>query len=150
MTVARYPLLAVIVTVAACGDDAPAGPTGRDLRGTWAYSASGITPGPPPFCAVNGTTITIAAHSGTTFGGQYNLGLLTCNGAGVNDTFAVGMGPVVSGVFTGDSVRFNFDDASWRHFGRIVGDTMSGFLNVSLVLGGTPTVATGNWRAVRQ
>jgi hypothetical protein len=150
VTPARCALWVAAVGLAACGSDEPAGPTGRDLRGTWAYSASGISPGPPPFCAVNGTTITVSTHAGTGFGGTYNLGLLTCNGGGVNDTFAIGMGPVVSGVLTGDSVRFNFDDATWRHVGRISGDTMSGFLNVSLVLGGTPTVATGNWRAVRQ
>ena len=147
---ARVGTVVAAAALAACGSDGAAGPVGRDLRGAWAYSASGITPGPPPFCAINGTTITVNAHSGNGFSGVYNLGLLTCNGGGVDDTFPIGMGPVVSGVFNGDSVRFNFDDAEWRHFGRLVGDTMSGFLNVSLVLGGTPTVATGTWRAVKQ
>lgn len=147
--ITRLGILVAAAALAGCGSDGAAGPVGRDLRGAWAYSASGIT-GPSLTCAISGTTITVHAHSGNSFSGVYNLGLLTCNSGGLENTVAIGTGPVVSGVFNGDSVRFNFDNAEWRHFGRIVGDTMSGFLNVSLVIGGTPTVATGSWRAVRQ
>ena len=137
--------------MAACGSDEPAGPAGRDLRGTWDYSASNISPGVPPFCTISGAQVTITTHSGTGFAGSHTTGQVVCIGGGVNDTFSLGSGTVVSGVANGDSVRFNFTDGDWRHFGTIRADTMSGFMNLSILLSGTvPNVATGNWRLVKR
>ena len=62
----------------------------------------------------------------------------------------MGSGPVVSGVVSGDSVRFNFDNADWRNLGRIGGDTIAGLVNLSLAPIGSAGVAAGSFRVVRQ
>lgn len=120
------------------------------MRGTWTYNASSINAGGPNSCAVSGTTITIANQSGTNFSGVYSFGLIVCTGPNLHDTIPVGTGTVVSGIVSGDSVRFNFDNADWRNLGVVTGTNMSGLVNLSLTIGGSAAVAAGNWMAVKQ
>ncbi len=146
----QYALLVTVALVTSCGSEGPAAPAGRDLRGTWDYSASGISPGVSLVCAVSGAQVAITTHSGTGFAGTHTSGQVVCTGSG-STNFSVGTGIVVSAVANGDSVRFNFDNANYRHFGTIQADTMSGILNLSVILNGTsPTVATGTWRLVKR
>ena len=146
----QYTLVVIAAVVAACGADPAAPPTGRDLRGTWDYSASGISPGISLVCAVSGAQVTITTHSGTGFAGTHTSGQVVCTGSG-STNFSLGSGTVVSAVANGDSVRFNFDNANYRHFGTIRADTMSGLLNLWVTLNGTsPTIASGTWRLVKR
>lgn len=121
------------------------------MRDTWTYSATNLNAGGPNSCHISNTQIRVQSHSGTNFSGRYDYGIVVCTGPGLNDTFPVGSGTVIAGaVINGDSVRFNFDDADWRHYGRLVADTMTGLVNLTLTINGSAQVAAGTWRAVRQ
>ena len=101
-------------------------------------------------CAISGAQVTISEHSGTGFAGTHTAGQVVCTGGG-STNFSLGSGTVVSAVADGDSVRFNFTNANYRHFGTIQADTMSGLMNLSITLNGTsPTIASGTWRLVKR
>ena len=147
------PVIIVIPTLALladCGSDGAAGPSGRDMRGTWTYDASQISAGGPNYCVVSGTRVTITNQSGNVFSGTYNTGFIACTGPGLHDTVPVGSGTVVSGVVSGDSVRFNFDNSNWRNVGLAGTTSMTGVVNVQLTIGGSSAVAAGAWTATKQ
>lgn len=129
----------------ACGGDS-SGPN-INLTGSWLYSTSNLS-GSGLSCSSGGTTLAIT-HQGASFSGTYNGGTITCTGGGVTQSAGIGVGSIVSGALTGNSVTFDLDTSDWRNTGSVTGNSMSGSLTVRLVVDNVTHTLTGNWGASR-
>ncbi|MEN8376962.1 MAG: hypothetical protein ABFS34_16160, partial [Gemmatimonadota bacterium] len=142
--------LAVLVLMAAaaagCGDD-PTGPSTPNVAGAWSYAATNVTAATVT-CSFTNVSLSLT-QSGTTFSGTYSGGLLSCSAPGASFSEPIGGGPVASGTINGTSVTFDMDSSDWRNTGTISGNSMSGTVNVRVVVEGVPIVLTGNFSAAR-
>ena len=131
----------------ACGGaDKTTGPPPRDVTGTYTYAFSNLGNGSGVVCS--GTATMPVTQTGATFSGTY-FGTQTCRYASTTDTWNVS-GTVVNGRVVGDSVYFNMDGDNWRNFGVLQGSDMSGTVNGSFIVNGTPSTYAGNFTCVKQ
>jgi hypothetical protein len=134
--------------IAGC-DKSGTEPTIRDVSGIWEYSASNVS-GAGVSCSVTGTLLYIDQTEGL-FTGSYDGGTFWCSGPGGTFSQTIVGGIVVNGIVDGPSVRFDFDDSSYRHTGTVTGNAMSGSVVLNVDLGSPSGVVTltGEFVAVR-
>jgi len=149
-------MFAVAVLVAGCSSDAtgPQAAAAPLVAGTWTYQAPVLTG------SVLGESITCRYNldmelqeSGTSFSGIYSRARLFCVLFGVDQIVDAGEGDIVDGVLTGNDVVFNVDSDGIRNTGTVSGDTMSGQVEVRLVVQQNQAIDTvhvmGAWSASR-
>jgi hypothetical protein len=133
------------IAVAACSGDST-GSSGAQVAGTWRLDITNFNSGPVS-CLDTGKTMTLQ-QAGSSFSGSYNGGQLKCSSPSGSDS-SVTSGKVVHGSIAGDNVQFDLDTTAWHHTGTISGTTMSGLVNATFVVSGTPVTVAGNWSATK-
>ncbi len=139
----------------ACGDAmmAPATPA-PTVTGNWTYEALGLSGtvfGGPLTCDY-GLEMFIPG-SGATFVGIYSQARLFCSLTGTPELIDFGQGNIVSGSLIGNQVMFDIDSETIHNTGTLVGDGMSGQVEIQLVVQVDSSIDTvvvaGAWTATR-
>lgn len=133
------------VGLAACSGDST-GSSGPQVAGVWRLDITNFNSGPVS-CLDTGVTMTLQ-QAGESFSGTYSGGQFKCSSAVGSDS-APTSGKVVHGSLSGTSVQFDLDTTAWHQTGTISGTTMSGLVNATLVVGGTPITIAGDWTATK-
>lgn len=148
-------LLMCTPALMACGDGivAPQQPP-NSVAGMWVYQALGLSG------SFFGTPITcdydlemFIPGSGPSFVGTYNDARLICSLTGAPQLIDFGGGDIVSGSLDGNKVTFDVDSETIHNSGTLVGDSMSGQVEVELVVQVNSQIDTvlvvGGWSAIR-
>jgi len=148
-------VLALAGVAGACSSDAM-GPDAAALSvaGTWIYDAPMLTG------SVFDEAITCRYNlemdlqeSGTSFSGFYRRARLFCLLFGVDQVVDAGEGDIVDGVLTGSDVVFNVDSDGIQNTGTVSGNSMTGQVEVTLVVQHMTATDTalviGAWSATR-
>jgi len=148
-------LTLIAVTMAACGDDGPTGPSANfDIVGQWSWQVTNATASNAT-CTITGVTITFARNNGTltghrmaTGGGNINC---TVNGSPSTASYTTD-DDLDNLVLSGEAIEFSFatTTGAWNMSGTITGDnTMAGTATIRLGTSGGTVVLTGPWTATR-
>jgi hypothetical protein len=140
-------MIALVVAIAACGSDSTNSPD-NTVSGRWSYSATDLHGIVSFSCSILDATMSLT-QSGTTLTGSVSGGTLSCLGSGGFTNEALSGGVITNGVINGSTVQLEFGTQHVQNVGTVSGNSMSGRVALSGVLG-TTVQMTGNFSAVRQ
>ncbi|MCG8467147.1 MAG: hypothetical protein MJB57_02925 [Gemmatimonadetes bacterium] len=152
----RPALIALALTLAACGSDDATGPLFEpaNITGGWSYVANdliGTFLASPVECDY--TLDMFLPGTSATFLGTYENAQLLCDLNGQTQLVDFGQGTVVGGTLSGNRISFNLDAETVRNTGTVDGNWMGGQVDVDLVIQMDARIdtilVTGGWSATR-
>jgi hypothetical protein len=151
----RHALLAMVLIVAACGDDGPTGPSADfDIVGEWAWRVDDAT-GTNATCSVDAVTLTFTRSNGVL--SAHRLATaddnITCTANGSNSTSTYTTDAAITDLSLDDTeISYSFPTSTglWEMSGDIETDnSMGGTATIRLGSSVGTFVLTGPWRATR-